>query len=130
MKIKIITHERVLYDGEAEKVIARDTQGEFEILQNHVPCMKVLATCAIQIFNGGECFKFATMGGILQLKDNEILVLTDIAESGKEIDIERAKAALSRAEHRLKEMSAETDAKRAEAAKARALARLKASLEI
>ncbi len=29
MKIKIITHEKVLYDGDAEKVIARDTQGEF-----------------------------------------------------------------------------------------------------
>lgn len=129
MKIKIITHKHVLYDGEAEKVIARDTQGEFEILQNHVPCMKVLVTGVLKIYNGENLSKYAVMGGILQFKDNNILILTDIAENGKDIDVQRAKASLSRAENRLKEKSAEIDAKRAEASRARALARLKASLE-
>ena len=71
---------------------------------------------------------FTTMGGVLQFKDNEALILTDTAECGDEIDVARAKDALKRAQARLADMDAEIDAKRAEAAIARAMARLKATL--
>ena len=64
----------------------------------------------------------------MQFKNNEALILTDIAECSDEIDCDRAKLALARAEERLADAKAEADAKRAEAAKARALARLKASM--
>ena len=37
MKIKIITHERVVFDGEADEIIGKAKDGEFGILQNHVP---------------------------------------------------------------------------------------------
>ena len=68
------------------------------------------------------------MGGVFQFKNNEGLILTNTAESGDEIDITRAKAALARAQARLAEADASIDAKRAEAAVARAMARLKATL--
>ena len=120
MKIKIITHEKVVFDGEADEIIAKSTEGEFGILENHVPCMKVLDICVAKIIDKGEVKLFTVMGGVLQFKNNEALILTDIAECSDEIDCDRAKLALARAEERL--------AKRAEAAKARALARLKASM--
>lgn len=68
------------------------------------------------------------MGGVLQFKDNECIILTTTAECGDDIDVVRAKEALNRAKARLEEADAATDAKRAEAAVARALARLKASM--
>jgi F-type H+-transporting ATPase subunit epsilon len=72
--------------------------------------------------------KFTTMGGILQFKDDECLILTTLAETGEEIDEARARDALERAKRRLRNAEARMDAKRAEAAIARAEARLKARL--
>lgn len=68
------------------------------------------------------------MGGVLQFKDDECIILTTTAERGDQIDVARAKEALSRAKERLAEQEASIDAKRAEAAMARAMARLKATL--
>ena len=129
MKVKIITHERIVYEGEADEIIAKSTEGEFGILQNHVPCMKVLEICVAKLIKDGKTELFTIMGGVLQFKDNEVLILTDIAEKSSEIDAVRAKAALARAEERLADNKAEYNAKRAEAAKARALARLKACMQ-
>ena len=129
MKIKIITHEKVVFDGEADEIIAKSKDGEFGILPNHVPCMKVLDIGVTRIKKDGKTQYFTVMGGIFQFKNDEALILTDIAERGSEIDVNRAKLALSRAEEKLKDLTAEDDAKRAEAAKARAMARLKASME-
>ncbi len=129
MKVKIITHEKVVFEGEADEIIAKSTEGEFGILENHVPCMKVLDICVTKIINKGETKLFTVMGGVLQFKNNEALILTDISECSSEIDCNRAKSALTRAEERLADAKAEHNAKRAEAAKARALARLKASLK-
>ena len=50
------------------------------------------------------------------------------AETGNDIDVARAKAALERAQARLADKDAQIDAIRAEAALARAKARLKAAL--
>ena len=68
------------------------------------------------------------MGGILQFKDDECLILTTLAESGDEIDEMRAREALERARRKRKDAEARIDAKRAEASIARAKARLKAKL--
>ena len=129
MKIKIITHEKVVYESDVDEIIAKSTEGEFGILANHVPCMKVLDICVAKIIKDGKTTLFTIMGGIFQFKDNEALILTDIAECSSEIDAIRAKAALARAEERLADNRSEIDSKRAEAAKARAMARLKASME-
>ena len=77
---------------------------------------------------GNETKSFTTMGGILQFKDEECLILTTLAESGEEIDEARARDALEKAKRRLRNAEARMEAKRAEAAIARAEARLKAKL--
>ena len=129
MKIKIITHEKIVFDGEVDEIVAKSKDGEFGVLPNHVPCMKVLEIGVARLKKDGKTQYFTVMGGIFQFKNNEALILTDIAESGAEIDINRARLALTRAEEKLKDHIAEEDAKRAEAAKARAMVRLKASLK-
>ena len=129
MKIKIITHEKIVFDGEVDEIVAKSKDGEFGVLPNHVPCMKVLDIGVARLKKDGKTQYFTVMGGIFQFKNNEALILTDIAESGAEIDINRARLALTRAEEKLKDHIAEEDAKRAEAAKARAMVRLKASLK-
>ena len=128
MHLKIITHEKIVFDEDVDAVYTKGTDGEFGVLKNHVPFMASLDIGVTKVVQNGNEKYFTTMGGIFQIKDNDALILTTTAESKDEIDIERAKAAFSRAQSRLAETDAETDAKRAEAALARAMARLKATL--
>ena len=126
MHLKIITHERVVFDEDVDEIYTKSIDGEIGILKNHVPLMTALDIGVTKTVKDGNVKFFTTMGGVFQFKDNEALILTTTAERGDEIDVTRAKAALTRA--RFAEAEAETDAKRAEAAMARAMARLKATL--
>ena len=128
MHLKIITHEKVVFDKDVDEIYTKTVDGEIGILKNHVPIMSALDIGVTKVVIEGQSLYFTTMGGVLQFKDNEGLILTPTAESGNEIDVMRAKEALKRAKARLSEADAELDAKRAEAAVARALARLKATL--
>ena len=128
MHLKIITHERVVFDEDVDAIYTKAIDGEIGILENHVPVMLALDIGVTKIVKDGNVKLFTTMGGVFQFKDNEALILTTTAECGDEIDIARAKEALNRAKARLEENKAEIDAKRAEAAVARAMARLKATL--
>ena len=128
MRLKIITHERVVFDEEVDEIYTRTVDGEIGILKNHVPIMAALDIGVTKTVKNGTIKMFTSMGGVLQFKDDECLILTTTAEDGNEIDATRAKEALERAKARLAESEAEDDAKRAEAALARAMARLKAKL--
>ncbi|MFR1672716.1 MAG: F0F1 ATP synthase subunit epsilon, partial [Candidatus Gastranaerophilaceae bacterium] len=128
MHLKIITHEKIVFDEQVEEIYTKGTDGEFGILKGHVPIMAALDIGVTKVIQNGEEKYFTTMGGVFQFKNEEALILTTTAERGDEIDVTRAKEALNRAQARLADSEAEIDAKRAEAAIARAMARLKATL--
>ncbi len=128
MHLKIITHEKVVFDEDIDAVYTRSVDGEFGVLSGHVPIMTALDIGVTKVVKGGEEIFFTTMGGVFQFKNEEAIILTTTAERGDEIDVARAKEALARAKARLDEKNANIDAKRAEAAIARAMARLKATL--
>lgn len=128
MHLKIITHEKVVFDEDVDEIYTRGTDGEFGILKNHVPVMAALDIGVTKVKQGDITRCFTTMGGVLQFKDDECNILTTTAEAGDDIDVARAEEALKRAKARLDEAEAAIDAKRAEAAIARAMARLKATL--
>ena len=128
MKLKIITHERVVFDGEADEITIQTKAGQLGILKDHVPITTTLDIGVTKIQNDNVCQYFAVMGGIFQLKDNTATILTDVCENGNDIDVARANDAKARAEARLADTSAAVNAQRAQAALARALARLKAAM--
>ncbi len=128
MHLKIITHEKVVFDEDVDEIYSRGVDGEFGILPNHIPVMTALDIGVTKVIQNGIPRFFTTMGGVFQFKENEGILLTTTAEDGKDIDVARAKEALERAKAHLAERNAELDIKRAEAAMARAMARLKASL--
>lgn len=128
MHLKIITHEKVVFDENVDEIYTKTTDGEMGVLKNHVPIMSALDIGVTKVVKDNVPIYFTTMGGVFQYKDDEALILTTTAERGEEIDVARAKEALKRAQARLADSEAEIDAKRAEAAVARAMARLKATL--
>lgn len=128
MLLKIITHERVVFEGEADEIVLQTISGQMGILKDHIPMTTTLDIGVTKIRQGENFRFFATMGGIFQFKDNEAVILTDVCDDGCDIDITRANDAKSRAEARLADADAKIDSQRAQAALARSLARLKAAL--
>ena len=128
MLLKIITHERVVFEGEADEIVLQTISGQMGILKDHIPMTTTLDIGVTKIRQGENFRFFATMGGIFQFKDNEAVILTDVCDDGCDIDVTRANDAKSRAEARLADADAKIDSQRAQAALARSLARLKAAL--
>ncbi len=128
MKLKIITHEKIVFEGEADEIVIQTKTGQMGILKDRLPITTVLDIGVTKIKQGENYKYFATIGGIFQFKDNIATILTDVCEDGKDIDITRANAAKNRAESRLADSNAKIDTQRAQAALARSLARLKAAL--
>jgi F-type H+-transporting ATPase subunit epsilon len=128
MKLKIITHERIVFEGEVDEIVIQTKTGQMGILKDRLPVTSVLDIGVTKVKQGESYRYFATMGGVFQFKDNVATILTDICEDGKDIDITRANAAKNRAEARLADNAAKINIQRAQAALARALARLKAAM--
>ena len=128
MQLKIITHERIVFDGEVDELVIQTPSGQMGILKDHIPVTTVLDVGVTKAKNGDKEKFFATLGGVFQFKDDVATILTDVCEAGCDIDVTRANAAKSRAEARLADSDAKIDSQRAQAALARSLARLKAAL--
>ena len=128
MQLKIITHERIVFDSEVDEIIIQTKSGQVGILKDHVPITTTLDVGVTKVKQGDKYRYFATMGGVFQFKDNTATILTDVCEDGCDIDVTRANDAKSRAEARLADNNAKIDSQRAQAALARSLARLKAAL--
>lgn len=129
INLKIITHEREVFNEEVDAIYSKSVEGEFGILPDHQPFMAALDIGVTRTEKDGNAETFTTMGGIFQFKDNEALILTDIAEKGSDIDVTRANAAKERAEARIGSHEVEIDNARAQIALAKAMARLKAALK-
>ncbi len=129
INLKIITHEEELFNEEVDGIYSKSVEGEFGILPDHQPFMSALDIGVTRAEKDGKMEYFTTMGGIFQFKNNEALILTDLAERGSDIDVTRAKSAKERAEARLGSHEAEIDNARAQIALAKAMARLKAALQ-
>lgn len=128
MQLKIITHERIVFEGEVDELIIQTKTGQMGILKDHIPITTTLDVGVTKARQGDRFKYFATMGGVFQFKDNVATILTDVCEDGCDIDVTRANDAKSRAEARLADADAKIDSQRAQAALARSLARLKAAL--
>ena len=127
MHLKIVTHEKIVYDDVVDEIYSKGTDGEFGVLKGHIPFMSALDIGVTKVVKDGESKFFTTMGGIFQFADEEAVILTHSSESGDDVDVDRAKNAKQRAEERLQQKSDAVDEKRAEASLSRAIARLKAA---
>ena len=127
MHLKIVTHEKVVYDDNVEEIYSKGIDGEFGVLKNHIPFMTALDVGVTKVVKDGEVKLFTTMGGIFQYSDDEAVILTNSSECGDDIDVNRAKEAKERAEQRLHDRNEDIDEHRAEAALSRALIRIKAA---
>jgi F-type H+-transporting ATPase subunit epsilon len=125
MTVEVVSPERVLFSGEATMVITRTLGGgEIAFLPGHAPFLGALTENHTRVFLvDGSTLDLAVHAGFVEVSDNSVAILSDIAELGPDIDVTRAEAARARAEERMRQ---EDDAE-ATAALNRATARLRAA---
>ena len=123
-KLRIITPDRVFYEGDVEMVEFNTTEGEIGVLPGHIP-MTVIVKPGVLMISEEEGVKQAALhSGFAEILPEGVTILAEIVEWPDEIDEHRAEAALERAQERLQNKNAGTDIARAETALLRAMARI------
>jgi F-type H+-transporting ATPase subunit epsilon len=127
IKLEVVTPEKYVVDEEVQIAVAPGSLGEFGVLIGHTPFLTTLKTGVMHYTDakGTEKFVFVS-GGFAEALPDKVTVLAESAERRKDIDLERAKAAMGRAQERLAQSQSEDiDFNRAKAALERALHRIK-----
>ena len=121
--LEIVTPYGLISSEEVDEVTAIGSEGEFGVLPGHVPFVTTLKIGMLITRTDKEAKYFFVNWGYAEIGAEKILVLADSAERSEEIDLERAKSAMKRAEERLKKAE-DIDFHRAEAAVERATTRI------
>ena len=121
--LEIVTPQGLVFSEEVDEVTASGSEGEFGILPGHVPFVTTLKIGLLSCKIGNSSKHFFVNWGYAEVGAEKVLILADSAELSEEIDLERAKAAMKRAEERLKQAE-HTDFHRAELALERAVTRI------
>lgn len=123
-QLRIITPDRVFYEGEVEMVEFNTTEGEIGVLPGHIPLTVIVKPGILRIDEPDGKKEAALHAGFAEILPEGITILAEIIEWPDEIDEKRAEAALERAQERLREKNTQTDIARAETALQRAIARI------
>lgn len=125
MQVAVVTGERELFRGEAEEVIAPGSEGVLGILPHHAALLTTLKTGEMRIKLGSDEEDLFISGGFLEVYNNTVTVLADVAEHAEDIDLARAEEARRRAQERLIEVKDERERARLSGALERATIRLR-----
>jgi F-type H+-transporting ATPase subunit epsilon len=121
LHVELVSPERILFEGEAEMVVCRTTEGEVAFLTGHAPFLGALAVAPVRVISPGAVVVAAVHGGFVEVRDDRVIILSDVAELPDQIDAERARLAQQRAEESLRADDGDVEAR---AALARAMVRL------
>jgi len=123
LKLEIVTPYGLIYSDEVDEVVASGSEGEFGVLPQHIPFLTTLKIGMLIYKKGSETGYLFVNSGYAEVGFDKVLILADSAERAEGIDVERAKAAMKRAEERLKQAE-KFDYARATAALERAVTRV------
>jgi F-type H+-transporting ATPase subunit epsilon len=122
LKLEIVTPYGLILSEDVDEVTCTGSEGDFGVLPGHVPFFTTLKVGMI-IYKKGNATKYVFVNwGYAEVSSERVMILADSAEKSEDIDVERAKAAMKRAEERLKKIE-EFDFARSTASLERAVMR-------
>lgn len=124
-RLTVLTPEREFYKGPAESLTIESIDGELCILAEHIPMVAAVGVGELKIKTGDKVLTAFHSEGFLEVHSDSTTVLLQACEWPEEIDINRAKEALERAEHRLEQQRNVQTIARSKIALSRALMRIK-----
>jgi F-type H+-transporting ATPase subunit epsilon len=125
-RLSIVSPERILYEDDVQSLIVPGSEGYLGILSNHAPLISALKVGSVRIKGKDNTERvLAVTGGFIEVSNNTATILADAIEFVEEIDLERAKSALQKAQELLNLDITEEERVRAKHSRQKALNRIK-----
>ncbi|MDY3918671.1 MAG: ATP synthase F1 subunit epsilon [Candidatus Limivivens sp.] len=122
--LKIITPDRIFYEGKASMLELNTSEGQIGIYKKHIPLTTIIEP-GIAVITGADTRKEAALhAGFMEITQEKVTILAEVAEWPEEIDRNRAEEARIRAERRMQMKDPNINLARAEVALRKALIRL------
>ncbi len=106
---RIITPEKMVYDGEANLVVARIADGDVGVMVDHAPLVSTAEIGDVRIREGEDLHVFATSDGFFKVSENLVQILVEEAVEAGEIDVDAAGNQVEEAERELSEVSEDNE---------------------
>jgi len=101
IQLEVVTPERRVLAEPVEMVTVPGLNGELGILPGHTPLISQLKTGVLTYFQEGRNSQLHVSGGFVEVRDDRVAVLAEVAERPEEIDASSARAARERLEKQL-----------------------------
>ena len=105
IQLEVVTPERRVLDEPVEMVTVPGLNGEMGILPGHTPLISQLKTGVLTYTQDGKSYQLHVSGGFVEVRDDHVSVLAEVAERPDEIDAAKARASRERFEKQLNSWS-------------------------
>ncbi len=78
LKLKIVSPEKIVFEGEVESVLVPGTMGEFEILNDHAPIISSLEAGRVEYAQNGQKERFLIQGGFVEVQRNKVSLCVEM----------------------------------------------------
>ena len=101
-QLSVISAESKVFEGEVENVLVPGMVGDFLVLSDHAPCISSIRPGFLEFSNGtGKKQKYFVSGGIVEVTNNVVSVLVDLAIEGDKVGKEDILALISEIDNKL-----------------------------
>jgi F-type H+-transporting ATPase subunit epsilon len=111
----------VLYEGEADLVVARIADGDIGVMVDHAPVVSMVEIGAVRIMQDDQRYVFATSDGFFKVSENLVQILVEEATPPDEIDVSEAESRVEEAENELSEIPEDDERRQSEVERRRAI---------
>lgn len=112
--LEVVTPEKLLLSQQVDMVIAPGTEGEFGVLPGHCHFLSTLRIGELRYQTEDVWHYMSVLWGFAEVTPTKVTVMAEIAEKAEDIDVERAQAAVEKAEQRLQVGGLPSELKEAE----------------
>lgn len=102
LAVRVVAPNKTVFDQSVKEIILPSTSGQVGVLPGHAPMVIALESAVMRVRINKDWEAIALMGGIAEVENNQVTIVTDDAELGKNIDKAAAKKAYDTAEAALK----------------------------
>jgi F-type H+-transporting ATPase subunit epsilon len=109
---RVITPQKVIYDGEVDMVVVRIADGDIGVLRDHAPVVSTVEPREVRITQDDEKYVYATSDGFFKVSENLVQILVEEAVAPGDIDVDEAESRVENAENELSELSEDEESER------------------
>ena len=119
LTLRVLAPDQSVFDDTADEIILPSTTGLLGVLPGHISMVTAIDFGVLRVFKNGNWDSIALTGGFAEVESNEVTVLVNKAEMGKNIDSSKAEAELEQAKNQLSQVQdKETSTKKIKAREA------------